>query len=353
MSGYIREAVNMGLKILPVDVNQSTTRYVVVDTQTIRRNLTTMSGVGAKAVEEILRKRPFINMVDFLSRVDTKKVNSRVIETLIKGGAFDRAFKDEKVTRKNYFDFYDDCRTKIKRFVKRIKEKEEKALPPEYQDKKVRKEKNLPTVEEMDRLTYLLLAHVELQPIAKVMSSFPGYDWDAPVNIRKRTHKGEVTEETDPVERQTKDIRTAWSNSEIVQFEEAIYGMPVTYNRFDFHRSVEKAFLERCNPRHTFEEKLDKYENGDRVFMMVYIRGQFSSKAYAKDPTKFMRKFKVEDRTGEGMLTLFDGTYKKDPLAWKTGNTLIVECRVNLYKERRSLVVDKVNKNCGTIDGRR
>lgn len=354
MSGYIREAVNMGLKILPVDVNQSSMRYDVVDTQTIRRNLSTMSGVGAKAVEEILLKRPFVNMVDFLSRVDTKKVNSRVIEALIKGGAFDHAFRGEKTTRKNYFDFYDDCRTKIKRFVKRIREKEEKYLPPEYCDKKIRKEKNLPGIEGIDRLTYLLLTHRELTPIDKIMTSFPGYDWDNPINIRKRTSKGEITEETDPVERQSKDTRTAWSNSEIVQFEEAIYGMPVTYNRFDFHRSAEQGFLDKYSESiYTFEEKLDKYENGDRVFMMVYIRGQFSSKAYAKDATKFTRKFKVEDRTGEGMLTLFDGTYKNDPFAWKMGNMLVLECRVNLYKERRSLVVDKVIKNCGTIDGRR
>lgn len=352
LASYIREATNAGIRILPVDINESTMKYEVTDSRTIRRDMITMSGVGSKAVYEILEKRPFKNMVDFLIRTDTKKVNARVVEALIKGGAFDYAFEDEHVNRKTYFDFYADCRKKIKRFVKRALEKQGQYLPEEYKGKKAKLK-----IDNMDRLTYLILTGRKLIPIEEIMVDFPSYNWHDPVNIKKKTTgtgKNKKVEEIEvPVDRKSKDPRESWSDGEIVEFEEKIYGMPVTYNRFDFHQSAEEAFKEKCDPIYTFVEKIDGYEDKEKVHLMVYVRGCARKSPYRKDPSKFVRRYIVEDRTGEGELTVFDGTYKKDPLAWTEGRVLILRCRVNLYNERKSLVAEEILQNCGTIDGRR
>ena len=75
--------------------------------------------------------------------------------------------------------------------------------------------------------------------------------------------------------------------------------------------------------------------------------------AYKKDNKKFVRRYLVEDRTGEGIITVFDRTYKDNPDAWDhNGNMLIVECAINVFMDRKGLVVNKVIKNCGGIDGR-
>jgi DNA polymerase-3 subunit alpha len=64
-----------------------------VEEKNIRFGLSALKGVGAGAVESIEKTReeggPFKSLCDFTRRVDTKQVNSRVIDALIKAGAFD------------------------------------------------------------------------------------------------------------------------------------------------------------------------------------------------------------------------------------------------------------------------
>jgi DNA polymerase-3 subunit alpha len=81
----------MGISILPPDVNLSDHEFVVVDGN-IRFGLDAVKGVGYAAVEAIKRAReekgPFLNLFDFCSRVDSRAVNKKAIEALIKCGAF-------------------------------------------------------------------------------------------------------------------------------------------------------------------------------------------------------------------------------------------------------------------------
>ncbi len=85
------ECKNMGLEVLPPDVNASLADFGV-DGQAIRFGLAAVKNVGAAAIEAILEARaegPFRDIFDFCGRVDLSKVNKRVIESLIKCGAFD------------------------------------------------------------------------------------------------------------------------------------------------------------------------------------------------------------------------------------------------------------------------
>ncbi|NOZ01541.1 MAG: DNA polymerase III subunit alpha, partial [Deltaproteobacteria bacterium] len=97
---FIHEARDLGVDVLLPDVNRSQADFTVEDTKTgsgeevpaIRFGLGAVKGVGDKAVEVILEAReqgPFEDFMDFLVRVDPRKVNRRVIEALIKSGALD------------------------------------------------------------------------------------------------------------------------------------------------------------------------------------------------------------------------------------------------------------------------
>jgi DNA polymerase-3 subunit alpha len=87
----IEECRAMGISILPPDINKSE-REFKIDGGSIRFGLEAVKGVGSAAIEVILQERgkaPFVSFEDFLQRVDSRKVNKKVVESLIKAGAFD------------------------------------------------------------------------------------------------------------------------------------------------------------------------------------------------------------------------------------------------------------------------
>ncbi|MBN1850188.1 MAG: DNA polymerase III subunit alpha [Deltaproteobacteria bacterium] len=88
----IAECREMGIKILPPDINESQSDFAVVE-DGIRFGLAAVKNVGQKAVESIIMMRntggPFKDLLDFCERVDGAKVNRRVLEGLIQCGAFD------------------------------------------------------------------------------------------------------------------------------------------------------------------------------------------------------------------------------------------------------------------------
>ena len=89
---FINDAREMEIKILPPDVNFSKDDFTIEDNN-IRFGLTAVKNVGEGAIEVIVKEREakgrFKNIEDFCSRVDLRKVNRKVIESLIKCGAFD------------------------------------------------------------------------------------------------------------------------------------------------------------------------------------------------------------------------------------------------------------------------
>ncbi len=86
-----------GLTVLPPDVNESDYRFVPTDRKTIRYGLGAVKGVGEPAVRAILKARedkPYADLFDFCERVDRRAVNRRVVEALIRAGAFDALDND-------------------------------------------------------------------------------------------------------------------------------------------------------------------------------------------------------------------------------------------------------------------
>jgi DNA polymerase-3 subunit alpha len=94
----IAECRESRIPILPPDVNESFADFTVGraqngDRRPIRFGLGAVRGVGAKAIEAIVAAReeggPFTSLAEFCERVQTQQVNKRVLESLIKCGAFD------------------------------------------------------------------------------------------------------------------------------------------------------------------------------------------------------------------------------------------------------------------------
>jgi DNA polymerase-3 subunit alpha len=88
---YINECKDMGIEILPPDINESEQEFNVIG-NAIRFGLEAVKGVGSAALESIIETRrigKFESFFDFCSRIDSRKVNKKVIESLIKAGAFD------------------------------------------------------------------------------------------------------------------------------------------------------------------------------------------------------------------------------------------------------------------------
>jgi DNA polymerase-3 subunit alpha len=89
---YIDECKQMGITVRPPDVNESASSFMVAGEQ-IRFGLVAIKNVGETAIQSILATRrdkgPFHSLFDFCERVDLRLVNKRVVESLIKCGAFD------------------------------------------------------------------------------------------------------------------------------------------------------------------------------------------------------------------------------------------------------------------------
>ena len=92
VSVYIEQCRRMGIPILPPDINASSATFSV-DGKAIRFGLAAVRNVGEAAINELetVRKKggAFKSLLDFCSRVDLRIVNKRVVESLIKCGAFD------------------------------------------------------------------------------------------------------------------------------------------------------------------------------------------------------------------------------------------------------------------------
>lgn len=89
---HIAECRERGIDVLPPDINASS-RDFSVDGNRIRFGLAAVKNVGVSAIEAITAVRetsgPFSSLLDFCKRVDLRKVNKKVVESLIKCGAFD------------------------------------------------------------------------------------------------------------------------------------------------------------------------------------------------------------------------------------------------------------------------
>ena len=89
---YINEAKHFGVEINPPSVNQSSFEFTIANDE-IYFGLNAIRDVGVTAARSVIKARqrtPFKSILDFVSRVNLQKVNTKVFEALVKAGAFDK-----------------------------------------------------------------------------------------------------------------------------------------------------------------------------------------------------------------------------------------------------------------------
>ena len=91
----IGECKKMGIEVLPPDINESLKNFTVVPQENkIRFGLLAIKNVGHNVVEAIVQERktsgPYLSIDDFVTRVSSKDLNKKSMESLIKAGAFDK-----------------------------------------------------------------------------------------------------------------------------------------------------------------------------------------------------------------------------------------------------------------------
>jgi len=117
---FISESAQMGIRLLPPDINESNYSFTVVGSN-IRFGLGAVKGVGASAIESILQARStngrFTQFLDFCEQVDLRACNKKVLEALIKSGSFDSMTPSRKA-------LFDDLERTADRALKAKEEKE-------------------------------------------------------------------------------------------------------------------------------------------------------------------------------------------------------------------------------------
>ncbi|MBI2997241.1 MAG: DNA polymerase III subunit alpha [Deltaproteobacteria bacterium] len=194
----LAECRERGIEVLPPDINESRADFTVVGDK-IRFGLAAVKNVGEKAVEVILESREregnFKSLFDFCRRVDLGSVNRRVVESLVKCGAFDStgvsrarmmaALDDamkvgqsyQKGRQSNQIDIFDTLGTG------NGKEKNDGSYPPaeEWSAQQL-------LAFEKESVGFYITGH----PLDKYESALKRWTTGAIVNIREKPAGGEV-----------------------------------------------------------------------------------------------------------------------------------------------------------------
>ncbi len=112
---YISECKEKGIEVLPPDVNESDKFFTVTNDGKIRFGFAAIKDLGDAAIDEILRERKkgkFRSVQDFIRKINPSKVNRKVIERLIKAGAFDSFGVNRGILFENLDRLLKDCSRK-------------------------------------------------------------------------------------------------------------------------------------------------------------------------------------------------------------------------------------------------
>jgi len=258
------------VKLLPVDINKSKKVFVCENEHEIRRDLTSLKGLGIAAVNEIVEKAPFDSIIDFFDRVDTKKINARVVKVLIRAGAFNFF----GLSRKMLEYAFADGRSKLNAYKKRHEVK---------------------TVKD---------------------SSFM-YDWDQGLE--------EVVKKAQTADPKFVYGEPEWTDEEIRKLEEEIYGMPISSHVMDPFKNEELAIAGERSYLNLGAD-FDGLQEGQVVKVMTLIK---SKKQEIKCKNgKILRNYNIEDRDGSAELAVFEEEHRKHQNELKVGNIIQIVATV-------------------------
>ena len=360
------EVKQQGITVSPVSINISTLGYEVEDRTILRRSLGVLNNVGPAAVEEVLKHRPYSSIEDFMFKINQRKINKRTLESLVSAGAFDEFNR----TRKSLFEGLPLYKDNVEKWIKKQltyyrKAAEVKASvfqsPTELDLIQLADDKTAYSSAFQKDILYSKVLELSKQILNKWNEIKPSIttpeakDLLAAQNekikelINDDWYRGVLSIYRDQYEREIPIslTNTEWDTREIIRKEKEVYGCAVTKHIFDAYEGLEQKVMNRFPSQYfSFSTSSDLIPVGMEVVLLGEVITQDRQIPYKKDPTKFVRVFRLEDRYGSEQITVFDKDYQNfyktedgfsiRPL--QVGNIVIVKAKKTEFNGRKSLV---------------
>ena len=196
----VEECRRMGIQVLPPRINESNVGFVIEDVdkkeslngKAIRFGFAAIKNVGVAAIENIIEARgdeKFTSITDFCGRIDNRKVNKKVVESLVKAGAFDRFG-----TRPSILAGFEEIKAKaVKKQEKQAKGQFSLFDGIEAEEEVSDNLPNLPDFTDKEKLEdekALLGVYLTDHPLAAAMKEIEGLEYTKTTDIDLGIHKG-------------------------------------------------------------------------------------------------------------------------------------------------------------------
>jgi len=200
---YLKLIKDMGIKLLPPDINESEGLFLP-ENGCIRYGLVCIKNVGKAAIDDVVKERnqngKFENFSDFVRRVPMDALNRRMLESLIKGGAFDCFGLNRSTLMANYENIL-NMEIDAKHLMNSGQLCFDFMLSQDYKYTEVRESRRVKLMNEKEVLGRYLSGH----PLDGYEEEFKEFNFDTtkilPVNLSETSDEGfEGTEEEDEIE---------------------------------------------------------------------------------------------------------------------------------------------------------
>ncbi len=194
VSEYIMTCRQMGIRVLPPDINEGEGGFSVSGND-IRYGLSAIKGVGRPVIEAIVQERsergPFVNLQDFIKRMNGREVNKRAVENFIKAGAMDGLGG----TRKQFMQVYAAIMDSVTKEKKTSMAGQMSLFDFVSEEERQEYEMHLPNVGEFEREEFLAM---EKEVLGVYISGHPleAYEERWKKNITNKTSDFLADEET-------------------------------------------------------------------------------------------------------------------------------------------------------------
>lgn len=315
---YIDECRKMGISLLPPDANSSSNLNKVTGEKEITSGLSTVKGLGEKAVGSIVANQPYVNFIDFLARNPSRLVGKTAIQSLAKSGAFD-VFG---LPRKEMHDNYQKYRNKINALIRK-----EVSIAEAEEDLEIEDKLQASTFDDHDEDV------VDSTPKESVLK--PTYDSEMTEKIKKMSLSFEV-----------KDIPEEWDKKHILLYEREVLGRSVSGN---LHEAFKGFFTGGSTV--TALSSISRMETGSKVRIEAIIKNkikEFKIKNGSNTGKKFA-KYLVEDSFGNTCgMTLWADDYERHRVTLVDGIPFKAICKVNEYMDQKDLVLSTLERVYGS-----
>lgn len=288
---YIFNCQELGIKVLPPDINYSGAAFTIDKDKNVRFGIAAVKNLGDNIVDDLIEIRgsaPFKDLMDFIGRVDTSKVNRKKIDSLILSGAFDYTGHTRASMIKVTEDFIE--------YRKLLKAYESKTETYEKKSEAYRAR-----LEEI-KLTEIAGMKTKLKPLKQP---------ERPVKPFVPTIKG----------------APELSEKEILAKEKELLGFYVSGHPVSKYQTM----IKNDKNLYTIEDIKGKALNGD-IITIVAVPGSIGERT-TKSSGKKMAGMIIEDCTGSIHATAFPKTWEQYSIQLSAGEPLMLKCKVNVADE--------------------